>query len=923
MLERPERILERYPLVQDPPFTLNGTKALMFLLPADPLALDALLARSFEWARPSVELHRLGHHVLMTLTDTAEATAGDPSLGSFAYSEASFFVPVWGMRGGAPFLAMHVPFIYPNEGLAVAAGREIYGLPKKPASVSVPDADAFWNGTDVAEVEVLGAEIFDGSPWRRQPLMTVQALTQSAMARLADELLDDLDALIGPFPGSLGSLGHLLEQDLIQLKQIADVTPGGVPPRALYRAVTRVAAPVQAVRNVRVGDASKVSINLAQMASEPIREVLGLPASVTPSFAASLEMDFRFEPGEVLEELPEDGRVPPEKTKVLIAGGGMGALATAYYLTDTEARRDKYDVRILAMGNILGGKGANWRNASRAERIEEHGIHVIFGFYHNFLRMFREVYAEANRPETLDPSTFDEAFSPRWDVVFNDGENSFEVKFPRTPDTFGAGPTSVSDMLDMLKSLIADHAGHQILDMLEGVIFPSLGNPVAAEMFAFTLTLIKGIAEDHILRGKSWDELDALDFRDWMESHRIPGMPEIRDSAIMQVPYDGVFAYKGPDQSDPKLSAGVAARGLLKLVTDYEKAVFYDMEVGMGEAVFAPLYEVLKARGVKVEFFAKVKTVELSAGRVEKVTYGRQAVVTAGPYEYDPFRQVGTVRVWRRDPDLTQLTPPVPIAGLDPFADDVNAQVGADIELNVGSDFDWVVCALPAPVTARVLRGHLADPTLANIQHIPTVATFNLETWLNDTLPLLGWPWGSVVVGGFRQPLNSLQENGRLLNVEAWSGPGAPKALIYASGPFGAGWSTDSFDPASRALAEAAVQTEARKWVRDEYWRVLPAAETGTPPVFDESVLHHPWTPGDPMADQYVHESIDQWSRYLLMEPGTLKFRPTPTPLTLSNLRLAGDWTKNGFDIPSMEGTVTSALLAAQSILDEDLNILR
>jgi Ni/Co efflux regulator RcnB len=441
-------------------------------------------------------------------------------------------------------------------------------------------------------------------------------------------------------------------------------------------------------------------------------------------------------------------------------------------------------------------------------------------------------------------------------------------------------------------------------------------------MFAFTLTLINGIFEDHILRGKSWDDLDELDFRAWMMSHKIIGMPDIEHSAIMQVPYDGVFAYEGANQSHPRLSAGVAARGLLKLVADYEKAVFYDMEVGMGEAVFAPLVEVLKARGVKIEFFAKVKTVELSAGRVEKVTYGRQAVVTAGPYDYEPFTNVGTVRVWRRHPDLAQLTPPVPIAGLDPFADDVNAQVGPDIELNVGSDFDWVVCALPAPVTARVLRGHLADPALANIQHIPTVATLHLETWLNDTLPLLGWPWGSVVLGGFEQPLNSLQENGRLLNVEAWSGPGAPKSLIYASGPFGGGWTTDSFDPASRAVAEAAAQSEARAWVRDEYWRLLPAAKTGTPPHFDESVLHHPWTPGDPMADQYVRHNIDEWARYVLMEPGTLKLRPIPAPLALSNLRLAGDWTKNGVDIPSMEGTVTSALLAAQSILGEDLDVL-
>lgn len=922
MLERPERILERYPLVQDPPFSLNGTKALMFALPADPDALDALLERSFAWALPDLELHRLGSQVLLALTDTADATAADPNLGSFAYSEVTFFVPVWGVRGGTPFLAMHVPFIYPNEGLAVAAGREIYGLPKKPGAVHVPDADAFWNGTDTATLGVLAADVFDGSPWQQRPLLTIQAQPQSAVAKLADELLDGLDATLGPFPGSVGALGHLLEQDLIQLKQIADVTPGPLPHHSLYRAVTRVAAPVKALRSVRFGDPSKVSIAIQDLASEPIRQVLGLPAIVTPSFAASLEMDFRFEPGEVLKELPDSGSVPHDKTKVLVLGGGMGALATAYYLTNTEERRQRYDVRILAMAHILGGKGGNWRNATRAERIEEHGIHVIFGFYHNFLRMFREVYREANRPETLDPSTFDEAFSPRWDVVFDDGDDAYEVRFPRTPDDYGAGPTSIEDMVKFLGDLLQDHAGEQLLEMLKGVVFPSLGNPVAAQIFAFTLTLLKGVTEDHVLGGKSWDELDAQDFRAWMMSHRIPGLPDIEHSAIMQVPYDGVFAYAGSDQSDPKLSAGVAARGLLKLVTDYEKAVLYDMEVGMGEAVFAPLYEVLKARGVKVEFFSKVKTVELNAGSVEKVTYAKQAIVTAGPYAYDPFTQVGTVRTWRQHPDASQLDHPVPFGTQDPLADDVTAQAGPDLELNVGSDFDWVVCALPAPVTTRVLRGHLAHPELANIQHIPTVATLHLETWMNDTLPILGWRWGSVVLGGFRQPLNSLQENGRLLNVEGWSGPGAPRSLVYASGPFGGGWSTDSFDPASRAVAEAAAESEARAWVRDEYFRVLPATKTGTPPHFNESVLHHPWTPADPMADQYVRHNIDQWARYVLMEPGTLKFRPKPDVLPLSNLRFAGDWTKNGVDIPSMEGTVTSALLAAQSILGEDLHIL-
>lgn len=923
MLERPERILERFPLVQDPPFKLEGSRTFIFVLPCDGAKLDQLLSRTFGWAAPDIDVRRLGSSCMLVLTDVAKASAADPSLGWFTYHEATFFVPVWGFNGGAPFVAMHVPFIYPDEGLAIASGREVYGLPKKPATLSIPGDDDFWDGVAPITVSALAARQFDGSQWTQEPLITIDAQPQSPAASLADDVLDALDAAFGPTPGPLGAIGHLLEQDLLQLKQVADVRTHGVPPRVLYRAVTHAPAPVDNLSNVRIGDASKVTVNLAEIASEPIRDVLGLPAAVTPTVAASLTMDFSLEAGDVWKEQPDSGTVPAHKDKVLILGGGMGALATAYYLSDTEERRDKYDVRVLAMGGILGGKGANWRNPTRAHRIEEHGIHVIFGFYHNFLRMFRDVYAEAHRPQNVDPSTFDEAFSPRWDVVFNDGTDSYTVHFPRTPSGWGAGPQTVEQQLMMAATMVQSVFGGSFGSMITGALLPGIGNKVASQIFAFVLTLLKAIFEDHIVRGKSWDELDQHDFRQWMDSHKIPGLPAIEHSAIMQVPYDGVFAYEGADTSNPQLSAGVAARGLLKLVADYEKAVLFDMDVGMGEAVFAPLLEVLEDRGVKIEFFSKVKGVHLVGGQVEKVTYGKQAIVTAGPYAYDPLTNFGTVRIWRRHPDLSQLTPPVPIAGKDPYADDVTAQVGPDIELDVGADFDWVVCALPAPVTAKVLSGHLANPVLSRIQNIPTVATLHLETWMNDDLPMLGWPWGSVVLGGFRQPLNSFQENGRLLLVEGWTGPGGPRSLLYCSGPFGGGWTTDSFDPASRAAAEVAAKDSATTFLLNEYWRLLPAAKVaGPPPQFDVAALHAPWNPGDPIADQYIRHNIDEWARYVLMKPGTLADRPEPVPPGLSNLRLAGDWTKNGIDIPSMEGTVISGMKVAASITGEDLDIL-
>jgi uncharacterized protein with NAD-binding domain and iron-sulfur cluster len=58
------------------------------------------------------------------------------------------------------------------------------------------------------------------------------------------------------------------------------------------------------------------------------------------------------------------------------------------------------------------------------------------------------------------------------------------------------------------------------------------------------------------------------------------------------------------------------------------------------------------------------------------------------------------------------------------------------------------------------------------------------------------------------------------------------------------------------------------------------------------------------------------------MKPGTLRLRPRPSDASLANLRFVGDWTRNGIDIPCMEGTVTSALQAVASITGEDLDIL-
>jgi uncharacterized protein with NAD-binding domain and iron-sulfur cluster len=73
---------------------------------------------------------------------------------------------------------------------------------------------------------------------------------------------------------------------------------------------------------------------------------------------------------------------------------------------------------------------------------------------------------------------------------------------------------------------------------------------------------------------------------------------------------------------------------------------------------------------------------------------------------------------------------------------------------------------------------------------------------------------------------------------------------------------------------------------------------------------------------QFVRLNIDRSDRYVLALPGSLVDRPRATHPLRPNLHFAGDWTRNGVDIPCMEAAVVSALQVAQGLTGEDLDIL-
>jgi uncharacterized protein with NAD-binding domain and iron-sulfur cluster len=108
--------------------------------------------------------------------------------------------------------------------------------------------------------------------------------------------------------------------------------------------------------------------------------------------------------------------VSAPKPRIAILGGGTGGVTTALQLATPDWTDHFESITLYQQGWRLGGKGACGRGENR--RIEEHGLHIWFGFYENSFRLLNRCHQELDRLQ-------DEEGEARWNLPFKSAEESF------------------------------------------------------------------------------------------------------------------------------------------------------------------------------------------------------------------------------------------------------------------------------------------------------------------------------------------------------------------------------------------------------------------------------------------------------------------------------------------------------------------
>ncbi|WP_433364760.1 NAD(P)-binding protein [Actinoplanes sp. CA-142083] len=697
------------------------------------------------------------------------------------------------------------------------------------------------------------------------------------------------------------------------------------------------------------------------------------------------------------------------KPRIAILGGGTAAVTAAYFLSGSPEVRERYDIELYQQGWRLGGKGASGRGAGD-DRIEEHGLHIWFGYYENAFRMLRDCHAELNtlaeqgqarwsttmhgietafRPISSIGIVEDEAPGwrpwiatfpeddaspwdrdlisepPDWDLGWyletlltrsaalvatvlrsaadeghliessiEPGGNEFEEILvgagQRLADADGltAGPSRAiaaivarwvqmtdrgedGELHDIVVQALT--VGGRLLDAVRLRLDERLVTDRAAvrRLWALAdvmLAIVRGLLHERVAAEEDFERLDEVEFRTWLQLHGALA-ESTRSSLVRTLAYDLPFAYEEGDADLGSCGAGTAMRTLFRAFFTYRGAIMWKLNSGMGDVVFAPLYELLHKRGVKFKFFHQITEIITEENRVAGFRFRHQDGDPSRKPE-DRLLAVEVTAGGRMPPGWLQCWPAQPKGWTAEAAESLESYWGAapgKEEYEKLDPGDLVVFGLPLGTVEHVAK-RLVDERPAwrdLVDHVRTTATQAMQIWVDRSAEKLGW-YEDAVVGGYTAPYDTFSDMPELRFHERVDAatvlylcavlPDAPDGSAPAPGQDPAAWVQRRW---------GSVLANAEDFLRTQVVGLWPGAADPATGLFDQRIE----------KARYVRGNVQPSDRYVLSVPGSVRYRLEPGDTGYDNLMIAGDWTRCVINAGCVEAATISGMLAAEAIM--------
>ncbi len=443
----------------------------------------------------------------------------------------------------------------------------------------------------------------------------------------------------------------------------------------------------------------------------------------------------------------------------------------------------------------------------------------------------------------------------------------------------------------------------RFLDSVPHLIEHSSGYELCV-LGSLAVALLKGLLLNVFIRHDSdldegFDRINDRDFKEWLQKDG--GLDaKYAWAAPVRALYDLAFAYEGGDSGsadNAKLAAGAALKTLLRMALSYKDAPLWKMNAGMGDVVFAPLYQVLSQRKVPINFFHRLKNLKLSADktRIEEIALTRQVEVIGG--SYDPLCDVNGLKCWPSQPKWPLIVNGVQTKDTAWNLESVHCNVGVDAPpLKLGRDFDAVILAIP-PASLEFFASDL-------LQHCDRIREMHENTHLISTQSVQLWRAGEIeppfiprgdLIGAYAEPFNTWANMSHLVAQEEWRD--LAKSCEYYCGTMQMLVAMPTRDIKAHADSlHDSVKNAFMAWTGQN---APPSPQRPEP---------------QPIVSEYYHANSDPSELYVLTLLGTVSFRLDPDGAGVENLYLAGDWTRSSINGGSAEAAFESGRKAAELI---------